>query len=291
MIWLTGYKGLLGSEIFNILTKNNIEFLYSDVDLDLLDLDKLLTITNNMDISCIINCVGLSSISACEEDPEKAYNLNVTTIQNLVEVAKSKNAKIIHICTESVFYGDKYDSYTEEDLTNPKNFLGSTKLQGTTYLQQNYDKYCVLRTSNLYSRYGVNYVYSLIKLLGSGSDVEVVDDIFLSPTYALDLAKVIVYLISQDKLKYGLYNCANIGNISWFDYSKIIFDKSIQYNILPSWIKKKSTIVPVTSAEYSLSKYYPQYSSLDCKKLQKDFGIIMRSFDQSIDHFFRLIKR
>jgi dTDP-4-dehydrorhamnose reductase len=292
MVWLIGYKGLLGAEVYNVLTNNKIQFFYSDSELDITDANLVKQVVQKEKIDWIINCACYSNIEQAESEKEKAMSVNGHAIQTLVDIAKEKNATIIHISCESVFDGKKYDGYVEEDETNPINYYGYSKLAGEQVLIQNYNKYFILRTSWLYGKNGINFVYTMLKLFGSGATVSVVDDQTGSPTYALDIAKIIGYLITIKADKYGIYHCSNTGRTDWFEFANTILDKSIQHNILPNWIKTKTKkIIPISSNQHISEAKKPQHSYLDSNKMKNTYKINMRSWKDALDAFFKSIQK
>jgi len=291
MVWLIGNKGMLGSEVFNVLTASKIKFFYSDAELDITDSKLLADVTKHEKIDWIVNCAGYTDIDLAEQEEGKALSVNGHALQNIINIAKVKDAKIIHISSELVFDGKKFTGYSETDEPNPINKYGYSKLVGEQVLIQNYHRYIILRTSWLYGKNGVNFIHTMLKLYGSGSTVSIVDDQTGSPTYAVDVAKVIGFLISNHADKYGIYHCSNTGLTDWFSYAKAIFERSLLYGILPAWIQTKTKIVPITSKEYTSAAKRPQNSYLLSNKLRVDYKINMRPWEESLDAFFKSISK
>ena len=289
MVWLIGHKGMLGSEVYNVLTANNIKFFYSDAEIDITDRKLLAATTKNEKITWIVNCAGYTDAALAEKEKDRAANVNGYALQNIIDIAKEKDAKIIHISTAEVFGGDVYEGYTEADTPNPLSSYAQSKLIGEQALLQNYDKHILLRTSWLYGKSGINFIHTMLKLYGAGSSVSIVDDQTSSPTYAVDVAKVIGYLIGINADKYGIYHCSNTGQTDWFSYAKAILERSISYGVLPGWIQTKTKITPLSSSDYTSPTIIPQNSYLICNKLAKDYNITMRSWEDSLDAFFTSI--
>jgi dTDP-4-dehydrorhamnose reductase len=291
MVWLIGHKGMLGSEVYNVLTANKTKFFYSDAELDITDSKLLEQVTKNEKINWIVNCAGYTDAALAESESDKALAVNGHALQNIINIAKEKDAKIIHISTSEVFDGKTYAGYTEADEPNPLSKYAYSKLVGEQILIQNYHKHIILRTSWLYGRNGINFIHTMLKLFGSGSTVSIVDDQTSSPTYAVDVAKVIGYLISSDASKYGVYHCSNTGQTDWFSYAKAILERSLRFGILPNWIQAKTKIIPISSSEYSSPNKVPQNAYLLCEKISKEYKINMRPWEESLDAFFKTISK
>lgn len=291
MVWLIGHKGLLGSDVFNVLQANKIPFFFSDSELDITNASLVKEVLEKQEIKWIVNCAGIADVELAQKEPNIAIAVNSEALNTLIEVAKNKNATIIHISDAEVFDGTKFDGYSETDLTSPINEYSKSKASGDEILINNYDKHIILRTSWLYGKYGINYVHTMLKLYGSCGSASIVDDQTSSPTYTLDVAKVIGYLININAQKYGVYHCSNTGQTDWFEYAKAILDKSLLYEVLPKWIRSKVKITPISSIDYTSPVNRPQNTYLICDKLAQEYNIYMRSWESALDAFFQTIQK
>ena len=190
--------------------------------------------------------------------------MNAEAVKYLAETCKANNTTLIHISTDFVFDGTKGTPYTEEDLPNPINVYGASKLKGEQYIQEIMNNYFIIRTSWVYSEYGHNFVKTMLRLGTERDEISVVNDQIGSPTYAGDLAKAIMEIISAKTTSFGLYHYTNEGTTSWYDFAKTIFE-----------IKEiKIKVNPISSNNYTTQAKRPMYSVLDKTKIKQVFNII-----------------
>jgi len=294
MIWLIGSNNnIIGSEVYQVLKKNNIKFFFSNDEVNYTDYKLLSSITKDVNIKFIIN-LHTNDVNSKEFMignnilwDKKAELIN----KNILSICKEKNAVLITLSVNEVFSGSNFSGYTEEDTPQPLNSYGQYFYEYEQFLLSSYEKNIILRTSNLFGKFGTNYAYFLLKVLGGGGKINVVDDETFSPTYALDLAKVIVHLTLANLTSYGLYHCSNIGMTDWFTYSQTIFDLSIKYGILPPWLKSKAKLIPISHTEYGTEYKRPQHTVLICDKLSVDYKINMRSWEIALEDFFYTIQK
>jgi len=290
MVWLIGYNNnIVGSEVFQVLKKNNIKFYYTDNDVDYSNLSFLNELTKNIDLKYVILCNNF--LNQKEDILNKKVNISNIHIQNIIDICNKKDLILITTSTNEVFNGEFFNGYTEDVLTSPVNDYGRFFSSYEDYILSKHEKSIILRTSPLFGKNSVNYIYYLLKLIGSGKSIDIVDDETFSPTYALDLAKVIGYLVHVGVTKYGIFHCTNVGRTDWFDYSQTIYNMSLQYGLLPSWIKSKSKLVPISHTNYITDYKRPQHTYLVCDKLKDVYNINMRSWESALDDFFKLIQK
>jgi dTDP-4-dehydrorhamnose reductase len=219
-----------------------------------------------------VNCAAYTSVDKAETDQEKAFLVNAEAVRYLAEACKTTNTILIHISTDFVFDGTKTTPYNEEDLPNPINVYGASKLKGEQYVQNILKQYFIIRTSWVYSEYGHNFVKTMLRLSAERDELNVVNDQIGSPTYAGDLAKAIIQIISARATSYGLYHYTNEGNISWYDFAKTIF-----------YIKEvKIKVNPISSNDYSTPAKRPAYSTLDKTKTKQMLKLNIRDWRYSL---------
>lgn len=287
MIWVIGYKGMLGSEICRQLTENNIQFVRSDVDVDITDIEALDQFAKCWAVTWIINCAAYTAVDKAEFDIELAHKLNVGGPENIAKVAKKYGAKLIHISTDYVFDGTGDTPRTEDMPVAPIGVYGVTKAKGEEAVRNNTDKYYILRTAWLYGWAGKNFVYTMIRAMNTHESVKVVDDQKGTPTFAGDLAKVILEIISRGSMTpYGIYHVTDIGEITWWDFTNEIKKQGIE----TGWINEtgKNCIVnPCTTAEYPTPAKRPAYSVLSKDKIQNTLGITLPDWKESLTTFLK----
>lgn len=238
-IVITGASGQLGRCLQDVAEK------YPDYDFHFKTF-KELDITRKEQIDILfaqekfdycINCAAYTAVDKAETDQKNAFLVNAQAVKSLAEACKSQNAILIQISTDFVFDGHKRTPYTEEDIPNPLNFYGASKLKGEQYVQDILEQYFIIRTSWLFSEYGNNFVKTMLRLGAERDELNVVNDQIGCPTYAGDLAEAIMAIIKSEVNKYGLYHYCNEGVVSWYDFAKAIFEikgMNIKVNPIPS---------------------------------------------------------
>ena len=275
-ILITGANGQLGSE-FKELSHANKEHRFTFTDIEELDITDYLALGKFLSknkFQCIINCAAYTAVDKAETETEKAVAINATAVKYLTEYASAQNALFIHVSTDYVFDGKNYKPYLENDLTNPKSIYGKSKLDGEVEVIFNAKNAIIIRTSWLYSSYGNNFVKTILKKAKETENLNVVDDQVGSPTYARDLAVCILKIIPAYKPanKFEIYNFANEGVASWYDFAKEIISLS----------GIKCNINPVESKDYPVVANRPPYSVFNKSKIKSAFNIIIPYWKDSL---------
>ena len=223
----------------------------------------------------LINCAAYTAVDNAEDDPEGAELLNITAVENLVEVCAELNIFLIHISTDYVFDGTSNRPYLESAITNPQSVYGKTKLQGEQVLLNSRLKGVVIRTSWLYSPFGKNFYRTIRQKILEQAPLNVVNDQIGVPTSALDLARVIIKIAErhQEITHPELFHVSNFGPATWYEFAIAIRD----------YLNSTSSINPVSS-EYFVSKATrPTYSVLSTKKVERKFGIQLRYWEEALE--------
>lgn len=295
MIWVIGCKGMLGTEICRQLTKNNIDYVKSDIDVDITNIDALRKFANANKVSWIINCAAYTAVDKAESDIELASKLNKTAPENIAKIAKECKATVIHISTDYVFDGSANTPRTEEMPIEPIGVYGITKAAGEKSISNNTDKYYILRTAWLYGWAGKNFVYTMIKAMNTHKSIKVVSDQKGTPTFAGDLAKTILKIIEKGNtnltIPYGIYHYTNLGETTWWEFAKEIQNQFIKFNNgkIPdsSFILPDCIINPCTTEEYPTPAKRPAYSVLCKDKIQNALGIEIPQWKESLSVFLK----
>lgn len=282
MIWLIGCKGMLGSEVAELLEKNNIEFTGTDRQVDITDLSALEDFVRGKDISYIVNCAAYTAVDLAESNEEAALALNATGPKNIAIVAKKIGAKVIHISTDYVFDGTSTRPLKEDDPIAPIGVYGSTKAKGEAELEANTDEFYILRTAWLYGKAGKNFVFTMIKLMQSHDSIKVVSDQWGTPTWTNTLANVIISIIQKGNVPYGIYHCTDLGKITWYDFAVEIQKQAVAAGLLT---KTDCVVNPCTTADYPTPAKRPAYSVLDKTKIQDALGIRLPAWEESLKKF------
>ncbi|AJR02874.1 dTDP-4-dehydrorhamnose reductase [Siansivirga zeaxanthinifaciens] len=274
-ILVTGGNGQLASCIKDISkVYNHFKFIYTNrQDLDICDYSQLDNFFKLNTIDYCINCAAYTAVDKAEEDVEEAFLVNAIGAKNLAEACKIHQITLMHISTDFVFDGTKQSPYLETDSTNPLNIYGKSKLQGELEIQKILDTYFIIRTSWLYSEYGNNFMKTMLRLAESRKEISVVNDQIGTPTYAGDLARVILHLIDSKTKVYGEYHYSNLGEISWYDFANAIFKLS----------NKNIVLNPINTVSYPTPANRPKYSVLDKSKISKKLNVSIPYWDKSLE--------
>lgn len=287
-VLVTGANGQLGSEIKFLSQKMNLPFNFHFTDADILDITNRTQVEEyvvNNRIQYIINCAGYTAVEKAEIETEKAYEVNVTGVEIIASVAKQYDVKVIHISTDYVFDGNSDLAYTEDMETNPISVYGSTKLKGEEVLKQMNGSWIIIRTSWLYSEYGINFVKTMIRLMNEKESLTIIRDEIGSPTYAADLAEMIVHILQfseQDEWKTGLYHFCNSGEVSRYEFAKEIKRLARIENC---------ELLPISSSEYGSAVKRPAYSAFNTSKIANVFSVKIPTWEEALERCIRKIKK
>jgi dTDP-4-dehydrorhamnose reductase len=274
-ILLFGGFGLLGQDIFRGFDELGIEIVRrSRSDLDLLDFESLSRYISLVQPDVVINAAGYTDVNNAEMRFEDAFQGNVVTVQNLVKCLINTEISLVHFSTDYLFNGLQNRPYKETDFADPINNYGWTKLMSEHIITSNLNKYYIVRTSWLFGNGGKCFPKSIIAKLKEGDVFQVVDDQFGCPTYTYDLAKLLPLLL---KGPYGIYNIANSGVISRYEFSKIIAKRA-------GLSESISLIEPVKTNLSDIVKR-PLYSALDTSKVLHTLKIEIRDFNDALKQF------
>ncbi|MDR2543672.1 MAG: dTDP-4-dehydrorhamnose reductase [Treponema sp.] len=288
MIWLIGNKGMLGTEISLLMQKSGISFVGTDNEVDITKLAELEVFVNKqaLPITWIINCAAYTAVDKAEDDTEICSRINTFGAGNISKCAKNSGARLIHISTDYVFDGTSTQPYREDDTTNPIGIYGISKRNGELAVMENNPHSYIIRTSWLYGKYGNNFVHTMLRLMNERDEIKVVDDQRGNPTWAYNLAVVILGLIeaANDKdIPFGIYHFTNKGNITWFDFAKEIYRQGKEMGL----IKKDCNVSACTSAEYPAKVKRPAYSVLDKSKIKAALEVEIPLWETSLKEFFQ----
>ncbi len=274
-VLVTGSNGQLASCIKDLAKQyDGLNFIYTDYkELDICDLNQVNTFfKSNKKIDYCINCAAYTAVDKAESDVEKAFEINANGAKNLAIACREFDAILIQISTDFVFDGEKKEPYTETDVAKPISVYGASKLQGEIEIKQTLETYFILRTSWLYSEHGANFMKTMLKLAETRDEISVVSDQIGTPTYAGDLADVILKIISSKNTNFGLYHYSNEGVASWYDFAKTIFEAS----------NLKIKLNAIKTEAYPTPAKRPFYSVIDKAKIKSILGIETPNWSESL---------
>jgi len=281
-VLVIGSEGQLGLEFQKISNSlDSLYWIFSTIKtLDLLKLETIDSFLNNINPAVIVNCAAYTNVDKAETEPKLANIINYKAVDIISKWTSVKNKKLIHISTDYVLDGLIETPLKESSYTNPINEYGSSKLKGEQACLKNDANSIVIRTSWLYSSFGNNFVKTMIELMKKNKSIRVVNDQIGSPTYAYDLAKVIIEIIMNNKNKSGLFHYSNEGETSWFEFARSIKEL---YNL-------DCKIIGVSSKEFKTLAKRPKYSLLNKSKIKTTFNLEIPNYKQSLKNCIEIIK-
>lgn len=258
-ILVTGANGQLGKTIKDLFSKDlnlNITFA-SKSNLDITNEAEVESFFNKQKFDYCINCAAYTNVEEAESNSEEAFKVNAKAVKNLAEKCKTNDVILIHISTDYVFDGEKQSPYTEEDKPNPINEYGKSKLAGERYIQEIKPNYFIIRASWLYSRYGNNFLKSIIGKIQNQELLNITTSQKGTPTSCDDLTEFIFKLIKSKNSNFGIYHFSAKGETTWYDYAIQICKHFRDYDC--------NKIEPVEI--YNAKARRPKYSVLGCNKI------------------------
>lgn len=301
-ILVTGVAGQLGHDVVNEIIKrgdiaigSDIAPVYSGIDdgsavttadyisLDITDRDAVFAAVEKTSPDAIIHCAAWTAVDDAEDEDKKdiVFAVNHKGTKNLAEAAKAIDAKMLYISTDYVFNGEGTAPWEEDSVDfAPQNVYGLSKLMGENAVRETLSKYFIVRIAWVFGKNGKNFIKTMLNVGKKYDTVKVVSDQIGTPTYTLDLSSLLCDMIKSEK--YGCYHATNEGGyISWYDFTKEIF-KTAGYS---------TNVVPVTTAEYGLSKAKRPYNSrLSKDKLKKNGFTPLPSWKDALKRYLEEIE-
>ena len=273
-ILITGCNGQLGNEI-QLLQTQYAQHMWFNTDvneLDITDKTAIERFVEENEIGGIVNCAAYTAVDKAESDPQLARKLNADAPTFLAEVVGKRGGWMVQVSTDYVFNGTKHTPYVETDEPCPNSVYGQTKLEGEQAVSKLCPNAMIIRTAWLYSKFGNNFVKTMIRLGREREQLGVIFDQVGTPTYAHDLATVIMTAIDKG-IKPGVYHFSNEGVTSWYDFTKSIHRLS---GI------NTCQVSPLHTAEYPTPACRPAYSVLDKTKIKAAYGIEIPHWEESL---------
>jgi len=288
-ILVTGKNGQLGKSIHKLVTntEQTDDFVFvGREELDLSNENNIARYFGGNAFDIIVNCAAYTAVDKAEEEQDLANQVNHLAVKQLAQIAKNQQAKLIHISTDYVFDGESDKPYIETDETNPINVYGRTKLAGEKALQEIMPTDAVIiRTSWVYSEYGNNFVKTMLKLGQEREELSVVSDQIGSPTYATDLAGVILEIIQNKSFKEAgqetqVYHYSNAGKISWYEFAKEIFELA----------DIQCSVSPITTEQYLTPAKRPKNTLMNKAKIAETFSMHIPDSKESLNTCMTILK-
>jgi len=274
IILVVGADGQLGSE-FKVLSERypEYDFHFTDVnDIDITKNDEVFDYFRVHNPDICINCAAYTAVDKAEEDQELAYLINSTGVKHLSVACQLQGTKLIHFSTDYVYDSISGSPLLESDSCTPKSVYGFSKRAGEEVLEQSSIDWICLRVSWLYGSQGHNFVRTMIKLGNDRDSLSIVADQIGAPTYAGDLADVVMYIIKADKGFGHHYNFSNSGVTNWADFAREIMDQK----------GLTCDISDTTTAAYGAKAPRPLWSVMSHDKIKDTYGVETFPWQESL---------
>ncbi|TXJ23357.1 MAG: dTDP-4-dehydrorhamnose reductase [Chitinophagaceae bacterium] len=273
-ILVTGANGQLGKELQELSDEFLVfDFIFlSREELSIHDAESVKQAFKKYAPQYCINCAAYTAVDKAETDQENAFLINGEATGVLASACKEYNTRFIHISTDYVFDGKATAPYKTDAATNPQSIYGESKLLGEQKAIACNDQTVIIRTSWVYSAFGKNFVKTMLRLMSERTEINVVNDQVGSPTYAADLAKAILSIVSSGNWYPGIYHFSNKGVISWYDFAVAIKELSGSH----------CTVNPIPSSAYPTPARRPFYSVMDTSRIVEVYGIEPEDWKSSL---------
>lgn len=280
---LTGAGGQLAWEVARRASSANISVAaLSENELDITDSAAVHRAVTRFNPKILVNAAAYTAVDKAETELDLAFAVNRDGPSHLAAACAAQDRPLIHISTDYVFDGEKKDPYTEEDETAPLGVYGASKLAGECAVRALLDRHVILRTAWVYGVHGHNFVKTMLRLGAERDTLRVVDDQRGSPTFTGDLAGAVLAVarrLTDDAVPeeaYGTFHCTGTGATTWYGFANRIFE------IAAPRTGRRPRVEPITTALYPTPAKRPASSVLDCGKLARIHGIMLRRWDDAL---------
>ncbi|MDE6867903.1 MAG: dTDP-4-dehydrorhamnose reductase [Clostridia bacterium] len=281
-VLVTGVKGQLGYDAVNELTRRGHTAVGVDIgEMDITDAAGVKKVMRGVRPDAVIHCAAWTAVDAAEDNVDKVRLVNAVGTKNIAQECKELGCKMLYISTDYVFDGQGETPWQPDCKDyKPLNVYGQTKLEGELAVSENLEKYFIVRIAWVFGKNGNNFIKTMLRLSETRDTLKVVNDQIGTPTYTFDLARLLVDMIETEK--YGYYHATNEGGfISWCEFAKEIFRQA----------HRKVNVIPVTTAEYGLSKAARPFNSrLDKAKLIENGFMPLPSWQDALKRFLEEIE-
>jgi len=254
-ILVLGSKGQLGTDLMEVLGSAHAVQGVDIDDFDITSFSDCRETVAEFSPDAVVNAAAYTNVDGCETERDLCFAINAEGVRNVARVCSDREIKLVHFSTDYVFDGTKGKPYVEEDLCNPINVYGQSKLQSEIYLKEYIRDYLLIRTAWLYGRAGKNFVKAILDKARYEKKLQVVNDQVGSPTYSSDLALAVRLLLEGHHT--GVFNVTNRGRCSWYEFAVRI----VQYAQIPD-----VEIEAISSSMLQRQALRPAYSVLSCRK-------------------------
>ena len=276
---VTGAAGQLGHDVMDELKKRGHEGIGVDVqEMDVTDAEKVRQVITAADVDAVIHCAAYTAVDAAEDNAELCRKINADGTEHIARVCRDMDLKMMYISTDYVFDGQGERPWDPDDERNPLNVYGQTKYEGELAIEQNLDKFFIVRIAWVFGMNGKNFIKTMLNLAKNHDRLTVVNDQTGSPTYTYDLARLLVDMIETEK--YGRYHATNEGICTWYEFACEIF-KQAGMNV---------SVAPVSSDEYPAKAKRPSNSRMDKSKLTANGFTPLPTWQDALSRYLKEIE-
>lgn len=279
-VLVTGVKGQLGHDVMNELAKRGYEGIGVDIDeMDITDpvsVDKVITEAH---VETVVHCAAYTAVDAAEDHVELCRKVNAYGTENIAKVCKKLDLKMVYISTDYVFDGQGTRPWEPDDERHPLNVYGQTKYEGELAVQNNLEKFFIVRIAWVFGVNGKNFIKTMLQLGETRDEINVVNDQIGSPTYTLDLSVLLVDMLETEK--YGFYHATNEGLCTWYEFAAEIFKQA----------GMDVKVNPVDSSQFPAKAKRPSNSRMDKSKLDANGFKRMPAWQDALKRYLEVIRQ
>lgn len=277
-VLVTGVKGQLGYDVVNELEKRGHIAVGVDVEeMDITDAKKVEEVIAEENPEAVIHCAAYTAVDAAEDNEEICRKVNAEGTENIAKVCKKMDIKMMYISTDYVFNGEGENAWEPDEKREPLNVYGQTKYEGELAVENNVEKFFIVRIAWVFGVNGKNFIKTMLNLGKTRDELNVVNDQMGSPTYTYDLARLLVDMIETDK--YGRYHATNEGLCTWYEFAKEIF-RQAGMNV---------KVNPVSSDEFPAKAKRPHNSRMSKEKLSQNGFERLPAWEDALGRYLEVI--
>ena len=287
-ILILGSQGQLGRCLYDQFSQTDYDLIYhSRADTDIADFTETSENLIALNPDIVVNATAYTAVDLAETHESLACQVNHFAVDNLAKQCEKIGSFLIHVSTDYVFDGTASRPYKEEDKTNPKSVYGASKLAGEIAIQRTDCRFLIIRTSWVFSEYGNNFFKTMLRLGAERETLSIVGDQIGCPTYAQDIASLIVDLIPRiDKgsVESGIYHFCGDTACSWYQFAKEIFAQADQLGY-----RTPKQVQSIATKDYPTPAKRPGYSVFDCTKIENTFNISRSNWRFGVDRVLSVL--
>jgi dTDP-4-dehydrorhamnose reductase len=282
-VLIIGGNGQVSTSLLHTLQADSCQVMQvGRPTVDLLEPRTIVDAISRFDPTIVVNAAAYTAVDKAEDEPDLAKAVNATGAEAVAKAAATAGAAVVHFSTDYVFDGGKTTPYVETDPIAPLGIYGQTKALGEQLVAAANPRHVILRTAWVFSPFASNFVRTILRLLSDREELQIVSDQYGTPTYAPDLADVVLRVVqrlagSADPDCFGVFHAVNTNSTSWFEFARAINAAAARHGATQRIIR------PISTKEYPTKARRPAYSVLATDKLQNVYGIRLRGWQDALD--------